>query len=207
MAPPPPDPGGPFKPALAARFDSVYDAWVFFDKVGDWKVSADAFEEQAKLLQLDKDGVTVAEVLAVADPRGTRILDPQEFCSVMDWQRPPGDPESRSLTRLAAALKLAHGGRKGIVALALARSKDRQCKAGAGAGAGPISPLSPKSRRRGLDGGAASSPSVPAGRGTSKNHKTSAQRKTGAPTGGGPGTGPAPVSPASPSTLAAAATG
>ena len=66
------DPHAAVRTAYRLRFDTGYDAWAFYDRAGDWIVTDSDFEALSGPLRLDRDGISVADVVRAADPRCTR---------------------------------------------------------------------------------------------------------------------------------------
>ena len=75
--------------ALKARFDTVYDAWAFFDKQGTWNVTTNDFLRLCFALLIDADGLDAEDLVGLVVPSRAKLLDPHEFVKHSCWHDLP----------------------------------------------------------------------------------------------------------------------
>ena len=72
-----------FKQYLSRIFDSIYDAWAFYDINGDWDVSRQEFTRMCRALNLEDSEIDA--VVRVIDKDGYGEIDPHEFMGTCAW--------------------------------------------------------------------------------------------------------------------------
>jgi hypothetical protein len=72
---------------LRARFDSIFEAWTYFDINGDWNVTTAEFVLEYKKLRMP---IHAKDVLKVIDKDGYGDIDVHEFVTTLTWHDLPG---------------------------------------------------------------------------------------------------------------------
>ena len=81
------------------RFDSIFDAWTYFDVNGDWNVSTQEFLLEYKKLKIP---ISAREVLNTIDKDGYGDVDVHEFVGALAWHDLPGDGSRSAIDKAVA---------------------------------------------------------------------------------------------------------
>jgi len=88
------DPIAQFSALLATRFDSVFEAFVFFDMDGDWQVTNKEMHEMLPHLELNMTtsdlDITIAKIMREKNFREEIFVDPKQFAKNLAWHPKPG---------------------------------------------------------------------------------------------------------------------
>ena len=72
---------------LRARFDSIFEAWTYFDINGDWNVTTAEFLLEYKKLRMP---IPAKDILKIIDKDGYGDIDVHEFVGTLAWHDLPG---------------------------------------------------------------------------------------------------------------------
>ena len=75
------------KTHLGELFDSIYDAFAYFDVDGDWSISESEFRHMLKQLDIDMEPDYLRLVVSRMDTVADGSIDPKEFIRSLRWKR------------------------------------------------------------------------------------------------------------------------
>ena len=75
------------KTHLGELFDSIYDAFAYFDVDGDWSISESEFRHMLKQLDIDMEQDYLRLVVSRMDTVADGSIDPKEFIQSLRWKR------------------------------------------------------------------------------------------------------------------------
>ena len=78
-----------FRLELTKRFNSVYDAWIYYDMDGDGSMSKKEFVSLCRPLRLPKE-LLPTDIFALIDTDQNKEIKPLTFVRVLKWHSTPG---------------------------------------------------------------------------------------------------------------------